>query len=76
MERSYTILIAVVAAWAASLTLVLIPTLGLTTPVYPPPPEYTYELIFLIASTCVAATYSMYLGIKQLFLDGIKLRAK
>jgi len=76
LERSYAILIATLAIWVASLTLILIPTIGLTTPVYPPRPSYAYQLTLLVVTAAIASAFSMYLGIKHLFPDGLKIRER
>ena len=73
IARSHAILIATLSAWLASLTLVLFPVVRLTTPVYTPTPAYTYKLIGLVITACTASAYSMYLGIKHLFPEGIGL---
>ena len=65
-KQSYVILIAAVSAWLASLTMVLIPTIGVTTPVYPPPPSFGYKLILLILTAGAAAAVSMSLGIQHI----------
>ena len=67
IERCYTILTVLVVLWVASLTLVVFPTLGLTTPVFPPNPIYTYQLMFLVFSAVIAAGYSASLGINHLY---------
>ena len=73
VEKSQTILIAAISAWIVSLTLILFPTIGLTTPVFPPKPVESYKLTFLIVSTAIASIYSMKMGLHQLFPDGLKL---
>ena len=65
-KQNYVILIAAVSAWLASLTMVLIPTIGVTTPVYPPPPSFGYKLILLILTAGAAAAVSMSLGIQHI----------
>jgi len=65
-KQSYAILIAAVSAWIASLTMVLIPTIGVTTPVYPPPPSFGYKLILLILTAGAAAAVSMSLGVQHI----------
>lgn len=67
MARRYAILIATVSAWLAFLIMVWLPIMGVTAPVSSPRPTYSYELIGLLVTACVAAAYSMYLGIKHLF---------
>ena len=76
IEKSQTILIAAISAWIVSLTLILFPTIGLTTPVFPPKPVESYKLVLIIVSTAIASIYSMKLGLHQVFPDGLKLREK
>ena len=67
MERKYTALIFLVVMWVASLTLVLVPMIGLTTTVYPPRPIYAYQIAFLVISTIIVAGYSISLGARLLY---------
>jgi len=66
VSPSYFTLIASIAAWIASIVLIMFPTIGLTTPVYPPNPTPVYQLIFLGVTTCLASLYSAILGYRQL----------
>jgi hypothetical protein len=63
---SYFTLIASITAWIASIVLIMIPTIGLATPVYPTKPTPIYQLIFLGVTTCLAALYSAILGYRLL----------
>jgi hypothetical protein len=63
---SYFTLIASITAWIASIVLIMAPTIGLTTTVYPPNPTPVYQFIFLGVTTCLAAFYSAILGYRQL----------
>lgn len=63
---SYFTLIASIAAWIASIVLIMYPTLGVTTPVFPPKPTPVYQFIFLGVTTCLASLYSAVLGYKRL----------
>lgn len=76
VERSYKILIAAVSTWMAALTLILFPTVGLTTKFYPNRPSFEFELLLLVATAFVAAAYSAYLGIKHIYPEGGKTRKK
>lgn len=67
IQKEYTILIASLSIWAVSLMLVLFPTIGITTAVFPPKPVESYKLAFLILTTLVTSVYSIKLGIKKLF---------
>ena len=67
MKKGYLILVIMVTVWVASLTLILVPTIGTTSVVVPPPPVEQYKLTFLLASACVAAGYSAYLGMRNIF---------
>ena len=62
----YTILVAAVSAWLVSVSTVLFPTIGLTTTVYPPKPTPGYQLILLVVTACIAAGYSLYMGVRML----------
>ncbi len=63
---SYFSLTASITAWIASIVLIMFPTIGLTTTVYPPKPTHVYQFIFLGVTTCLASLYSAILGYKQL----------
>jgi hypothetical protein len=63
--NNYT-LIASITAWIASIVLIMYPTIGLTTTVYPPKPTPAYQFIFLGVTTCLASLYSAILGYRQL----------
>jgi hypothetical protein len=63
---SYFTLIASITAWIASIVLIMYPTIGLTTTVYPPEPTPIYQFIFLGVTTCLASLYSAILGYRQL----------
>jgi len=63
---SYFTLIASIAAWIASIVLIMFPTIGLTTTVYPPNPTPVYQFIFLGVTTCLASLYSVILGYRLL----------
>ena len=76
IEKSQTILLAAISAWIVSLTLILLPTIGLTTPVFPPKPVESYKIVFLIVTSAIASIYSMKLGLHQVFPDGLKIREK
>ncbi len=66
VSPSYFTLIASITAWIASIVLIMFPTIGLTTPVYPPNPTPVYQFIFLGVTTCLASLYSAILGYRQL----------
>jgi len=76
LEKSQTILVAAISAWLVSLTLILFPTIGLTTPVFPPRPVESYKLLFLVVTTAFASIYSMKMGLNQIFPDGLKIKEK
>ena len=63
---SYFKLIASVSAWIASIVLIMYPTIGVATTVYPPKPTPAYQFILLIITTCFASLYSAVLGYRQL----------
>ena len=63
---SYFSLIASITAWIASIVLIIFPTVGLTTTVYPPNPTPVYQFIFLGVTTCLAALYSAFVFYTQL----------
>ena len=66
VSPSYFTLIASIAAWIASIVLIMFPTVGLTTPVYPSKPTPVYQFIFLGITTCLASLYSALLGYRKL----------
>ena len=66
VSPSYTTLIASVSAWIASIVLIMYPTIGLTTPVYPPKPIPAYQFILLLVTTCLASLYSAIMGLRLL----------
>ena len=63
---SYFTLIASITAWIASIVLIIYPTIGVTTTVYPPKPTPVYQYILLGVTTCLASLYSAILGYRQL----------
>ena len=76
IEKSHTILIAAISAWVASIILILFPTIGVTTTVFPPKPVESYKLVLLIVTAAIASIYSMKMGLNQIFPDGFKIREK
>jgi len=66
VSPSYFNLIASVSAWIASIVLIMYPTIGVTTTVYPPEPTPVYQFIFLGVTTCLASLYSAILGYRKL----------
>jgi hypothetical protein len=62
---NYT-LVASVTAWIASIMLIMYPTIGVTTTIYPPKPTPMYQFILLGITTCFASLYSAVLGYKKL----------
>lgn len=63
---SYTTLIASVSAWIASVVLIMYPTIGVTTPVFPPKPTPVYQFVLLLVTTCAASVYSAIMGLRLL----------
>jgi hypothetical protein len=61
---SYFTLIASVTAWIASIVLIMYPTIGVTTTVYPPDPTPAYQFLLLGITTCFASLYSAVMGYK------------
>ena len=76
IQKEYTILIASLSVWAVSIMLVLFPTIGVTTTVFPPEPIESYKLVFLILTTLVTSIYSLKLGVKHLFPKGTHVTPK
>ena len=66
VSPSYFTLIASITAWIASIVLIMYPTIGLTTTVYPPKSTPIYQFILLGVTTCLASLYSAILGYRQL----------
>jgi hypothetical protein len=66
VSPSYTTLIASVTAWIASVVLIMFPTMGFTTTVYPPEPTPTYQFILLGVTTILASLYSAIMGYRML----------
>jgi len=66
LSPSYFTLVASVSAWIASIVLILYPTIGVTTTVYPPNPTPAYQFILLGITTCFASLYSAAMGYKLL----------
>ncbi len=73
VKPNYVILIASLAAWIAIVILIMFPTIGTTTTVYPQNPTPNYLLIGLIGTAGVAASYSFVLGIR-LFRENVRSR--
>ena len=67
INKEYTILLAFLSVWAVSIILVMFPTLGVTTKVFPPEPIENYKLAFLIVTTTFTFGYSLKLGINKIF---------
>ena len=67
INKEYTILLAFLSVWAVSIILVMFPTLGVTTKVFPPEPIESYKLAFLIVTTTFTFGYSLKLGINKIF---------
>lgn len=66
IQKENTILIASLSIWAVSIMLVLFPTIGVTTTVFPSKPIESYKLVFLVLTTIVTSVYSFKLGLKKL----------
>jgi len=66
IQKENTILIASLSIWAVSIILVLFPTIGRTTTVFPSKPIESYKLVFLVLTTIVTSVYSFKLGLKKL----------
>jgi len=66
VKHNYMILIASLAAWIAIVVLIMFPTIGSTTTVFPPNPTPNYLLSGLLVTGGVAAAYSLVLGIRLL----------
>ena len=67
IEKDYTILIASLSIWAVSIILIIFPTIGVTTTVFPSKPVESYKLVFLLLTTVVSSVYSLKLGLKKIF---------
>ncbi len=76
LEKSQTILVGTISAWLVSLALIFFPSIGLTTPVFPPRPVESYKLLFLVVTSAFASLYSLKMGLHQIFPDGLKIREK
>ena len=62
----YHILVAAISAWLASVMLIMAPTVGLTTRVYPPKGNPSYQLLLLLLTGGVASISSFVIGVKKL----------
>ena len=63
---SYFTLIASITVWITSVVLIMYPTIGVTTTIYPPKPTPAYQFILLGVTTCFASLYSAVLGYRRL----------
>ena len=71
IEKDYTILIASLSIWAVSIILVMFPTIGVTTTVFPVKPVESYKLLFLLLTSVVSSLYSLKLGLKKLLHERV-----
>jgi hypothetical protein len=65
MRKRYTVLTMASAFWLAALTIVISPTIGLTSVVYPRTPSQHITLYFFGISSIIFSAYLAYLGATQ-----------
>jgi hypothetical protein len=66
LAPSYTTLLASLTAWIASVVLIIFPSIGVTSTVYPPEPTSLFQFVLLGITTCLASVYSAIIGYRLL----------
>ena len=61
-----TLFVGALVAWISSVVLIMAPTIGLTTSVFPPKQVPPYQLILLVVTAAIASGYSLIIGIRMI----------